>query len=129
MAQVTRVIALPAAGGNPVVIRCTQVTTRMQIQESVAANAGAQGLQGNMLTPGTFGTFTVGPQFDVPPDLEPVLIAGYPGDHPPNTVPIGNGGSGGQPVGPGGPASIGTPIVQLTSASADVTNVIVTEWN
>jgi hypothetical protein len=131
MAQVQRVIAVPAAGGNPVVIRCTQVSTRMSIKESAATNAAVQGLIYNLLTALPFGQVTVAPAVDVPPDFEPqeILVAGYPGDHPPNTVPIGNGGSNGQPVGPGGPATLGTPIVQVTSASAETTSVVVTEWN
>ncbi len=131
MAQVARVIAVPAAGGAPVVIRCTQLSTRMTIQEDGAANGGfQQGLIIQLLTPKQFGQFSVGPTQQIPPNLslEPVLVAGYPGDHPPNTVPIGNGGSGGQPVGPGGPATLGTPIVQVTSAGL-ATSIDVTEWN
>lgn len=128
MPQVTNTYALPAAGGVPVVIRCTRVTSRMEIRESVASNALEQGLVAQDLTPTQFGQFTVGPAYDVPPNQEPLVKAGYPGDHPPNTVPIGNGGSGGQPVAPGGPATRGTAIVQLTSLTATPTTVSVTEW-
>jgi hypothetical protein len=131
MAQVTRIVAVPAAGSAPAVIRCTQVSTRMSIKESAAADADLQGLVYQPLTPLPFGQVTAGAAVNVPPQFEPrdILVAGYPGDHPPNTVPIGNGGSGGQPVGPGGPATLGTPIVQVTSATATPTSVVVTEWN
>src|SRR5580658_6612419 len=131
MAQVERVIAVPAAGSAPVVIRCSQLSTRMTIKESAAADDDVQGLIYSLLTPLPFGQVTVGPVVSVPPDFEPkeILVAGYPGDHPPNTVPIGNGGSGGQPVSPGGPETLGTPIVQVTSATATPTSVVVTEWN
>lgn len=124
MPQNVRVIALPVAGGNPVVIRCTRVTSRMEIIES----PGFQGLIAQNLTPTQFGNYTVGPAYTVQDSAQPLVFAGYPGDHPPNTVPIGNGGSGGNPVGPGGPATQGTVIVQLTSASANTTSVRVTEW-
>lgn len=130
MPQVSRVIALPATGGAPVVVRCTRLTSRMEIQESSTTSAGMQGIEYSLLTPTGFGKYTVGPVIDVPPSqsLEPIVVAGYPGDHPPNTVPIGNGGSGGQPVGPGGPATQGTVVFQATSASGSVTSIVVTEW-
>jgi hypothetical protein len=128
MPQVTNVYALAAAGGAPVVIRCTRVTSRMEIRESVGTNAAEQGLVAQQLTPVQFGNFTIGGAYDVPPNQEPLLFAGYPGDHPPNTVPIGNGGSGSQPVAPGGPQTLGTPIVQLTSLTATPTSVSVTEF-
>jgi hypothetical protein len=131
MAQVENVYAVPAAGGAPVVIRCTQVSSRMTIKESVDTDAEVQGLIYSLLKPQPFGKFIVGPVVSVPPDFEPkeILVAGYPGDHPPNTVSIGNGGSGGQPVGPGGPPTIGVPVVQVTSATATPTSVVVTEWD
>lgn len=130
MGQVQNTYAVPAAGSAAIVIRCTRLSSRMTIKESVATNADVQGLAYNLLTPLPFGKVTVGPQVLVPPDFEPqeILVAGYPGDHPPNTVPIGNGGSGNQPVGPGGGTSLGTPIVQVTSGSATPTEIVVTEW-
>lgn len=128
MPQIVNVYALAAAGGTPVVIRCTRVTSRMEIRESVGTNAAEQGLVAQQLTPTQFGNFTVGTAYDVPPNQEPLVFAGYPGDHPPNTVPIGNGGSGSQPVAPGGPQTLGTPIVQLTSLTATPTSVSVVEW-
>jgi hypothetical protein len=130
MGQVQNTYAVPAAGAAAVIIRCTRVSSRMTIKESVATNALVQGLAYNLLYPQGFGRNLVGPLVVVPPDFEPedILIAGYPGDHPPNTVPIGNGGSGGQPVGPGGPATLGTAIAQVTSASATPTEIVVTEW-
>jgi hypothetical protein len=102
----------------------------MEIQESVATAAAAQGLEYQLLTPTQFGNFTAGDSVLIPPSqsLEPLIIAGYKGDHPPNAVPIGNGGSGSQPVAPGGPQTLGTPVVQMTSASASTTEVAVTEW-
>ena len=130
MGQVRRVIALAASGGNPVVIRCTRVTTRMEITEDVATNAAQQGLIANDLTSNgadTLASYTVGPAYSVPPDQEPLIFAGYKGDHPPNAVPIGTGGSSPNPVGPGGPVTHGTPIVQLTSGGTAV-SVVVTEW-
>lgn len=127
MPQVVSVYAIPAAGAAPVVIRCTRVTSRMEIVETVAAGLGAQGLDYSLLTPTQFGNFTVGPVVTAAP-FDEILIAGYPGDHPPNTVPIGNGGSGSQPVSPGGPQTLGTPVVQLTSATAVATSVACTEW-
>jgi hypothetical protein len=124
MPQNVTVYAVPAAGGTPTVIRCTRVTSRMEIRES----PGFQGLIYQQLTPTQFGNYTIGPAVEYQDSLEPLVFAGYTGDHPPNTVPIGNGGSGGQPVSPGGPETLGTPIVQLTSLSATATSVAVTEW-
>lgn len=134
MGQTVRVIALPATGGVPVVIRCTRVTSRMEIIEdgSGAAAGAMQGLIGNFLISNKAGGWTAGPQTEWPPnvdnDQEPIVIAGYPGDHPPNTVPIGNGGSAPFPVSAGGPVTHGTAIIQLTSLTATPCNVRVTEW-
>lgn len=126
MPQKVTIYAIPAAGSPPVVIRCTRVTSRMEIVE----NPGYQGLIAQDLTSTgqkTLASYTVGPAYDVQPDQEPLVFAGYPGDHPPNTVPIGTGGSSPDPVGPGGPVTLGTPIVQLTSLTATATSVRVTE--
>jgi hypothetical protein len=133
MAQKVRLIALPVVGSAPVVIRCTQVTSRMEITEDSGLNAGVQqGLQGNFLTSNGQGGVTAGPLLTWIPNAndlqEPIVIAGYPGDHPPNTVPIGNGGSSPYPVSAGGPVTLGTRIIQLTSASATATQVRVVEW-
>ena len=128
--QKTQVINVPAAGGVPVIVRCTQVSSRMLIAEDGSANGGLQqGLIYNLLYPTGDGKFTVGPSVQVPPavSLEPILVAGYPGDHPPNNVPIGNGGSAPFPVCPGGPVTLGTVVVQVTSASANATTINVTE--
>lgn len=133
MGQVVTRYAVPAAGGAPTIVRCTRVTSRMTVVEDGASNAGAfQGLTYNLLTPQGFGRNLVGPPIDVPKPAagqpaEPILIAGYPGDRPPNTVPIGNGGSGGQPVGPGGPATLGTAVAQFISDGL-ATVIDVTEW-
>lgn len=141
MGQKVRVIPVPAAGGVPVVIRCTQVTTRMTIQESTATEATApagntatvpaQGLVISLLTPEANNlpnSWTVGPALNIFAFFEPFVVAGYPGDHPPNTVPIGNGGSFPYPCAPGGPVTTGTPICQVTSGGT-ATDIIVTEWD
>ena len=130
MGQVTNVYALAAAGGAPLVIRCTRLTSRMEIQESVQTAAECEGIEYSLLTPTQFGKFTVGPVVSVPPSqsLEPIVVAGYPGDHPPHTVPIGNGGSSPYPVAPGGPVTQGTVVLQATSASASTTSIAVTEF-
>ena len=130
MPEVQTAYTAPAAGSAPLVVRCTRVTSRMTFVEANATNTGPFGLIYNLLTALPFGKYTVGPTVMIPAQYEPepTLIAGYPGDHPPNTVPIGNGGSGGQPVAPGGPETLGTPIFQVTSASATPTTVLVTEW-
>ena len=128
MTQVTTQYAAPAAGGNAVVVRCTQVSSRMRLQEDPSLNAGVlQGfiyrqatMQGNRL-------YTLGPPVAIGPTQEPELIAGYPGDHPPNTVPIGNGGSAPFPVCPGGPVTHGTVICVVTSLTASAILINATE--
>lgn len=131
-----RAIALPARGGVPVVVRCSFVSSRMLVQEDGSANAGVQqGIAISLLYPTSADSptpaleWTVGPQFVIAPanSLEPFLIAGYPGDHPPNTVPIGNGGSFPYPCAPGGPVTHGTPVFQATSGSATPTVIDVIE--
>lgn len=99
----------------------------MLLKESVATNAGLQGFIYNLATPNGNGTFTYGPDVLVPPQLEPELIAGYPGDHPPNAVPIGNGGSSPLPVCPGGPVTHGTIVCLIRSASATPTSIVAIE--
>lgn len=126
--QKTTQYAAPAEGGAPVVISCTQVSSRMSLQEDASLNAGVlQGFIYKLLTPQGNGLYTAGPPIAVPPTLEPVLIAGYPGDHPPNTVPIGNGGSSPFPVCPGGPVTLGTQICEVTSLTADPILINATE--
>lgn len=133
MGQVSRVIAINAAAGAYTVIRCSKTSSRMEIFEAGDQNGGfQQGLTYQLLTPKSAdaaSAWTAGPAVNVPPNLslEPILIAGYPGDHPPNTVPIGNGGSSPYPCAPGGPVTLGTPIVQIKSLGL-ATNVVVTEW-
>lgn len=127
--QVEHVYPVAAAGGAPLVVRCTMVTTRMEIRESVLTNATEQGLIYQPLTPTQFSSFIVGPTIDVPPNFEPIVFAGHQNDHAPHKEPIGNGGSAPFPVGPGGPATRGTVICQVTSATATPTSISVTEWN
>lgn len=131
MAQKVTEYTLPAAGGAPTIVKCTMVTSRMEIIEDGSVNAGVpQGLIGSLLYPTGFGTYTVGPVFEILPGTEePYVIAGYPGDHPPNTAPIGNGGSSPYPVSPGGPVTTGTRVAQFTSATASTTKLRVTEWS
>jgi hypothetical protein len=121
---------LPAAGSAPVVVRCTQVTRRMLVQESGVA-ADFQGITMALLTPNGFGKYMVGDEFTIPPSelLEPYLIAGAALDHDPHGFPIGNGGSYPDPVSPGGPVTQGTVVFQATSATATPTKIVVTEWN
>lgn len=121
---------LPAAGSAPVVVRCTMVSRQMFVQES-GLDAAFQGITMALLTPLGFGKVAVGDTFTIPPAelLEPYLIAGAPNDHDPNAPPIGNGGSSPNPVGPGGPVTLGTPIFQATSATSTPTTIVVTEWN
>lgn len=119
----------PAAGGNPVVIRCTQVSSRMSLQED-APGGEAYVFQGFIYQLATMlgnGTYSLGPAIHVAPTEEPVTIAGYPGDHPPNTVPIGNGGSSPFPVCPGGPVTHGTVICVATSATGTAIVIDATE--
>ena len=121
---------LPAAGAAPLVIRCTMITRQMLVQES-GLDAAFQGMVIQLLTSTGFGVVAVGDAFTIPPseNLQPYLIAGAPNDHDPNAPPIGNGGSGGVPVAPGGPVTLGTPIFQATSATATPTTIAVTESN
>jgi hypothetical protein len=133
--RVQPVIPLPAAGGVPVVIRCTMLTVEMRIQEDSSVNGGIpQGLIYWLLTPTQFGQYKIGPPVEIIPtaatsDFEPLLILGHTNDHNPTREPMGNGGSAPFPVCPGGPVTRGTVIVQMTSASATPTAVNVTEWN
>ncbi len=130
MAQKATIYDLPAAGSAPVVVRCTQVSRQMFVQESGLA-ADFQGITMSLLTPKGFGKYDVGNTFTIPPSelLEPYLIAGAPGDRDPYAPPIGNGGSSPNPVSPGGPVTEGTVIFQATSATATPTTIVVTEWN
>ncbi len=126
--QKTTQYAAPAAGGAAVIVRTTQISSRMSLQEDASLNAGVlQGFIYKLATMQGNGLYILGPPINVPPSLEPVLIAGYPGDHPPNTVPIGNGGSSPFPVGPGGPVTHGTVICVVTSATADPILINATE--
>ncbi len=121
---------LPAAGSAPVVVRCTMVSRQMFVQES-GLDAAFQGITMALLTPLGFGKVAVGDTFTIPPTelLEPYLIAGAPNDHDPNAPPIGNGGSSPNPVGTGGPVTLGTPSCPATSAPATATTNGGTEGN
>lgn len=124
---------LPANGGNPVVIRCTMVTRKALMQEDASGNGGVfQGIRYQLpQSINGFGQVTWGPWIEVPPNelLEPVVFEGAPGDRDPHAPPIGNGGSYPYPVAPGGPVTLGTPLCQATSVSANAITVNVTEWN
>jgi|GEM_PF-2479594 len=130
--QKTRLIPVNANNGAWTMIRCTIFATKMAIVEDGSANAGVQqGLEYQLLTHAGNDNIAAGPTITVPANLsqEPIMIEGYPGDHPPSTVPIGNGGSTPYPVSPGGPVTQGTPVIQVRSASANATTVAVTEWS
>lgn len=115
--------AAGANGGAWTVIRCTMVSSRLLLQEDSTTDAGLQGYTYELATMDGQGNATYGPAINVPPQLDPTLIAGYPGDHPPNTVPIGNGGSSPYPCAPGGKVTHGTIICRVTSATATPTVV------
>lgn len=146
-----RQIAINAAAGALTIIRCSLgQTNKMSIIEDGASNNGAeQGLQYQLFrlpyggenlagkttqmivdSSGYQRLYVVEPLITVPPNhqLEPILIEGYPHDNPPHTAPIGNAGSGGLPVCPGGPVTDGTPILQIRSFGL-ATNIDVTEWS
>lgn len=125
--------AIPAEGGNPVILRCTMVTRKVAIVEDASGNGGVmQGLRYQLpQSINGFGVVTWGDWIEVPPSdsLEPIIITGGPDDHDPTAPPVGNGGSYPYPVSPGGPVTLGTPICQITSLGANATVVAVTEWN
>ena len=126
MQKVTQYTA-PKDSDPPVLVRCTQVSSRMQIQEDAATLAAMQGFIYALAYLKGGGDIVWSDDVTVPPQLEPTLIAGYPGDHPPNTVPIGNGGSAPYPVAPGGPVTQGTVICRVRSATGSATTINVTE--
>lgn len=144
--MIQRQVAINAAGGGFTLVRCSLGgTTKMKIVEDGASNGGVQqGLQYNLLrlpNAGEVGTllvvdrsgysrlYVVEPTQTLPfGNGEPILIEGYPGDHPPNTAPIGNGGSYPNPMCPGGPVTDGTPLLQIISNTADATTINITEW-
>lgn len=135
----SRLVNIPAKGGAPQAIRCTMTTTKMVIQEDGSANAGTQqGLIYQLLFSTGNGQFTPGPTITIvagdplvtgQPNNQPIVIEAHEGDHSPNRMPIGTGGSAPYPVCPGGPVTNGTPVIQLTSNSAQATVVAVTEWD
>ena len=130
--QKVRLIQIPANGGVPVVVRCSMVTRKMTVQEDMSGNAGVfQGIRYQLLQPCGFGIITGSDWIEVSPNelLEPIVFEGAPNDHDPNAPPLGNGGSFPNPVGPGGPVTLGTPIFQVTSAGGNPTAIEVTEWN
>jgi hypothetical protein len=129
MAQKFRTIAVPAAGGAAVVIRCTQMTEAMSISES---GLTPQGFIYQALTPtnaAVANAWTVGPAIIVPANspLQPIIFQQKLNDHSPNRINIGGPGSFPNPVAPGGPVTNGTPIVQVTSATATPTTITVIE--
>ena len=146
--MIQRQVALNAVGGAFTLVRCSLgCTTKMKIVEDGSANGGVQqGLEYNLLrlpfpgevpattevivdTSGYKRVYVVEPlQTLAFGNGEPILIEGYPGDHPPNTAPLGNGGSYPNPVCPGGPVTDGTPILQIKSATANATTINITEW-
>ncbi len=130
-----RLVAINNDAGAFTVIRLTTWAKYVEIDEDPTQNAGAkQGLQYNALDP-----FVQSAEIVNPPAaylVTPVTPVGTPeltfGDkihiNDLTFAPLGNPGSGGDPVGPGAGASLGTPLVQLRTNSANATNVIVTEY-
>lgn len=136
MPQKVTTYNVPAAGGVPTVIRCTQTTVEMHIVEDSNANAGVQ--QGyiyqTLTSQGqpTLASYKVGTAITVNKSISattPLVITSGPNDHHPHRLPIGTGGSSPNPVCPGGPVTTGTPVLQITSATATPTTVDVTEWD
>jgi hypothetical protein len=129
------VVAINGDAGNFVTIRLTTWAKYVEVDEDPSVNGAVkQGLQYNPLDP-----FVQSSQIQNVPAafLEtPVTPAGTPeltfGDryhvNDGHTAPLGNPGSGGDPVGPGAGPALGTPLVQLRSNSATATQVIVTEY-
>lgn len=117
------------------VIRLTTWAKFVAIDEDPTQNAGAkQGLQYYLLDPfaqsSNITANAEGP-FVTPdtPAGQPELTIGDP--HHVNdkaTAPLGGPGSDGNIDVPGGVVTLGTPIVQLRTNTADGTNVIVTEY-
>lgn len=139
-----RWIALNANDGAFTVIRLTTWAKYVEIVEDPAYNAGVgQGLQGNYLDPFALSTnieagmepaaeggavFAV--NASIPGGLEPPLTFGGSKNSLADGrgMPLGNPGSGGDPVGPGAGPSLGTPLIQLRSNTATPTGVIVSEY-
>ena len=139
-----------ATGGLFTVIRLTTFAKFVEIIEDPAMNLGvAQGLQYNALDPFALssnitlnseptaptvglaaGNFAPSPAVAGTSVSFPQLTFGDKHNiHSGTEAPLGNPGSAGNVDSPGGTATLGTPIVQLLSATATATGVIVSEWS
>ena len=131
------------------VIRLTTFAKYIEISEDPNYNAGQQqGLQYNSLdpfavssnitlnaqpTPPAYGivlgfggaTITLIP----PASFQPSLIFGDAHNiHSATEMPLGNPGSAGNVDSPGGTVTLGTPLVQIRTNSANAGGIIVKEW-
>lgn len=130
-------VAINNNAGAWTVIRLTTWAKYVAIYEDLTQNAGAtQGLQYNLLDPFALsGNITQNAE-PAPPDYfvsdknaSPEIEVGDARYiHSPTTMPLGNPGSGGNVDNPGGVATLGTPVLQLRTNSANPTNAIVEEW-
>jgi len=132
------------------VIRLTTFAKFVDIIEDPGVEAGiAQGLQYNALDPFARSSNITANAQPTPPavGIAPGNYAPYPavsgtsvsapqltfGDkhniHSGTEAPLGNPGSAGNVDSPGGTATLGTPLVQLLSATTQATGVIVSEWS
>lgn len=142
---------IQASTGAFTVIRLSTWAKYIEITEDPTQNAGLQqGLQYNNLDPSAVSsniTANAQPPVSGNPGYGVVLAFGAttnlipPGAFQPSLVygdihnvhsttemPLGNPGSAGNVDSPGGTVTLGTPLVQLRTNSANPTNVIVKEW-
>lgn len=124
-----RRVVINANNGQPVVIRLTTWAKYVEIEEDPSANAGIlQGLQGFALDP-------MAQSSNITANDEPLesgkslYTFGDPyHQNSKSTAPLGNPGSGGNIDVPGGVPTLGTPLAQLLSNTANATAVWIREW-
>jgi hypothetical protein len=130
------------------VIRLTTFAKYVEICEDPNYNEGEQqGLQYNILDPFALSSNITRNAQPAPPDYGIVLAFGAAGTtlppgafqaqltfgdihnvHSGTEMPLGNPGSAGNVDNPGGVATLGTPLVQLRTNSANAGGVVVREW-
>lgn len=122
------------------VIRLTTWAKYLAIYEDASQNAGAaQGLQYRALDPFAQSadidenSQPAAPNYFIAPaSTDPSKPEVEFGDkfwrNGETTAPLGNPGSDGNVDSPGGQVTLGTPIVEIRTNSANATNVIVEEW-
>lgn len=129
-------VAINNDAGAFTVIRLTTWAKYLTIDEDKTQNGGLlQGLQYNLLDPFAQSTDITAGAVPTPPDYlldngsAPQIAVGdsrYVNSM--TTAPLGNPGSAGNVDSPGGTATLGTPILQVRTASANATKVIVREY-